>query len=145
MSVVFAPIDVATMVQEDSDQEYVASEAIVSARRRLVQYSAHALRRAAQRHLVPEAVDYVVAHGTCCHRTGIMFFFLGRRDVPPEDAGEEWAQRLVGTVVLASRDGEVITTYRNSRALRTILRKAKYRLVSHEDTLSAVAEPAAIW
>ena len=145
MSAVFAPISVVTVVRENVDQDHLSSQAYVSAHRRLVQYSAHALRRAAQRHVAPDAVDYVVAHGTCCHRTGIMFFFLRRRDVPPEDAGLEWAQRLVGTVVLASRDGEVITTYRNTRALRTILRKTKYRLASRENTLVAVAGTGAGW
>jgi len=74
MSAVLAPVDYRTRIQQYDRRDSVATFTRGSARRRLVQYSAHALLRAAQRHVVPDAVDYVIAHGTCCHRTGIMFF-----------------------------------------------------------------------
>lgn len=90
--------------------------------------SRHARARAAQRNVAPDAVAYVLAHGRTVQRTGVCFCFLGWRDLPPVDRGASWASRLVGTVVLVAPDSGVITVYRHRRALRTILRKAKYRL-----------------
>lgn len=93
-------------------------------------YSLHASRRAARRNVVPDAVEYVLAHGHLTHRTGIRFFFLRRRDIPPADLRHGWCVRLVGTVVLVAPEGDIITVYRNRRALPTIRRKPKYRLTS---------------
>jgi hypothetical protein len=92
-------------------------------------YSLHASRRAARRNIVPDAVEYVLAHGQLTHRTGIRFFFLRRRDIPLADRHHEWCARLVGTVVLVAPEGEIITVYRNRRALAAIRRKPKYRLI----------------
>lgn len=97
-------------------------------RSRMVRFSLHATKRAAQRNLVPDAVEYVLTHGRVLHRTGIAFYFLAARDVPAEDRHFGWAARLVGTVVLVGLDGEVITVYRNRRALVAIRRKLKYRI-----------------
>lgn len=94
----------------------------------LVRFSLHARRRAARRNVVPDAVAYVLAYGRVLHRTGITFHFLAARDVPAEDRHAAWAARLVGTVVLVGPDGEIITVYRNQRALPVIRRKLKYRL-----------------
>lgn len=91
-------------------------------------YSLHASRRAARRNVVPDAVDYVLLHGHLTHRTGICFFFLRRRDIPLADRHHGWCARLVGTVVLVAPGGEIITVYRNRRALSAIRRKPKYRL-----------------
>ncbi|HLZ24155.1 MAG TPA: hypothetical protein VKQ30_18735 [Ktedonobacterales bacterium] len=93
-------------------------------------FSRHALRRAARRNVVPDAVEYVMTHGRVLHRTGITFYFLAGRDVPVEDAHAAWVTRLVGTVVLVAEDGTIITVYRNSRALPAIRRKLKYRIAS---------------
>ena len=93
-----------------------------------VRFSPHARRRAARRNVVPDAVAYVLAFGRVLHRTGIAFHFLAARDVPAEDRHAAWAARLVGTVVLVGPDGEIITVYRNARALPAIRRKMKYRL-----------------
>lgn len=100
--------------------------------RRLLRLSHHAVARAAQRDVVPDAVEYVMAHGRTLQRTGVTFFFLGRRDLPAADRGTAWAARLAGTVVLVGRDGEVITIYRNQRALPAIRRKQKYRLTREQ-------------
>ena len=92
-------------------------------------YSFHASRRAARRNVVPDAVEYVLAHGQLTHRTGIRFFFLRRRDIPPADRRHGWCARLVGTVVRVAPEGDIITVYRNRRALPAIRRKPKYRLI----------------
>lgn len=88
----------------------------------------HARRRGARRNVAPDAVDYVLAHGRMIQRTGVMFYFLGWRDIPPCDRRASWASRLEGSIVLVAPDGAVITIYRNRRGLRAIARKMKYQL-----------------
>lgn len=92
----------------------------------------HARARLARRNLAPDAMDYVLAHGRKIHRSGVIFFFLGRRDMPPGDRRASWAARLEGTIVLVATDGTVITVYRNRHGLHTILRKLKYRLPEYD-------------
>ncbi len=96
--------------------------------RRPLPFTRHAHRRGARRNLAPDAVDYVVAYGRMIQRTGVTFYFLGWRDIPPHDRRASWATRLEGTIVLVASDGEIITVYRNRRGLRTIQRKMKYCL-----------------
>ncbi|HEU5345649.1 MAG TPA: hypothetical protein VFX31_12565 [Ktedonobacterales bacterium] len=86
----------------------------------------HASRRAAQRNLAG-AIDYIMAWGRPIQRTGVCFYFLGRRDIPPQHRHLPQIARLAGSVALLSPDGEVITLYRNADALREIERKMKYR------------------
>ena len=90
--------------------------------------TAHAARRTARRNIAPEALEYVLTYGRRIQRTGVTFYFLGRRDVPAADRKASWATRLEGTVVLLSKDGALITVYRQRNALRSIQRKLKYRL-----------------
>ncbi len=91
-------------------------------------FTRHARRRGARRNLAPDAVDYVVAYGRMIQRTGVTFYFLGWRDIPPHDRRASWASRLEGTIVLMASDGEIITVYRNRSGLHTIRRKLKYCL-----------------
>lgn len=95
---------------------------------RPLRFTKHARRRSSRRNVEPNAVDYVLAHGRMLHRTGAVFFFLGRRDVPRGDRGQSWAARLEGTIVVVAQDGVVITVYRNRQGSRAIQRKLKYRL-----------------
>lgn len=101
----------------------------------------HARKRGARRNVAPDAVDYVLAHGRMIQRTGVMFFFLGWRDIPPCDRSASWASRLEGSIVIVAPDGAVITIYRNRRGLRTIARKMKYHLDgrNHSTTREAAA------
>jgi hypothetical protein len=85
--------------------------------------------------VAPNAVDYVLTHGRRIQRTGVTFYFLGRRDMPEVDQSASWASRLEGTVVLLAPDGEVVTVYRNRHALRTIARKMKYRRLGAEQAV----------
>lgn len=82
--------------------------------------------RAAQRNLIG-AVEYIVTWGRLIQRTGVRFYFLGRRDIPAQHRHLPQIARLEGSVALLSPDGEVITLYRNLGALRDIQRKMKYR------------------
>lgn len=87
--------------------------------------SRHAARRMAQRNLSVGDVALVLRFGRKEHRTGVKFFFLGERDVPPGQERE--LERLVGTTVVAA-DECILTVYRNERALARIRRKLKWGL-----------------
>ena len=92
--------------------------------------SMHAQRRRAQRNLSMEDVYIVCQYGRKIRRTGAIFYFLARRDLPRSMDKADQYRRLVGTTVLVSPEGEVITVYRNERAIREIRKKVKYRLVA---------------
>jgi hypothetical protein len=87
----------------------------------------HAERRVARRNIPPAALEYVLTHGRRIQRTGVTFYFLGRRDVPAADRQVSWVSQLEGTVILMSADGAILTVYRHRKALPTIRRKMKYR------------------
>jgi hypothetical protein len=84
------------------------------------------MRRKEQRGVRDAALDYVLTHGTSIHRTGVTFIVLRRRDVPVADVRKDRWTRLVGTVVIVGDNGNIITVYRNQRALRDIARKTRY-------------------
>ena len=100
----------------------------------------HARRRGARRNVAPDAVEYVLAHGRMVRRTGAMFYFLGRRDIPACDRCASWATRLEGVIVVVAPDGGVITVYRDRHGLRAIERKMKYRLFEHAACVGDAAE-----
>ena len=104
-------------------------------------FTRHARRRSARRNVAPDAVDYVLAYGRMIQRTGAMFYFLGRRDIPPCDRRASWASRLEGSIVIVAPDGAVITIYRNRRGLHTIARKMKYQLDARKQAPACDAEP----
>lgn len=93
-------------------------------------FSNHFHLRCAQRNVDPGLVAFVKRHGRKVHRTGITFYFLGRRDIPRSLRRNDRYARLEGATLLVGPDGEVITAYRNREALKAIRRKAKYRLPS---------------
>lgn len=127
--------DASATLDKSEDSDAIPSrraELCVESGRSPLRLSRHALTRTARRNVVPDAVEYVLAHGRRLQRTGVTFYFLGERDIPPADRRAAWATRLVGTVVLMGRDGEIITVYRNQRALPAIRRKLKYRLTPEQ-------------
>lgn len=97
---------------------------------RTLPFTRHARKRGARRNVAPDAVEYVMAYGRILQRTGVTFYFLGRRDIPADDRHASWASRLEGTIVLQAPDGDVITVYRDRHGLRIIQRKLKYRLAT---------------
>lgn len=90
--------------------------------------SEHARRRCAQRNIETVAMEMARQYGRVVHRTGVVFYFLGRRDIPVSLRQHEGCRRMEGTTVVAAGDGEVITVYRNPAGLRKIKKKAKCRL-----------------
>ncbi|MFI5278239.1 MAG: hypothetical protein ACHQ1E_13290 [Ktedonobacterales bacterium] len=101
-----------------------------------VRQSRHASRRAAQRNLAG-AIEYILTWGRLIQRTGVRFYFLGRRDIPAQHRHLPQIARLAGSVALVSSDGEVITLYRNVGALRDIQRKLKYRFTPRYPLIGA--------
>jgi hypothetical protein len=88
----------------------------------------HSRKRSRQRGFRDQQIEYVRRHGRLLRRTGIRFYFLAEKDVPPADLRSSWVQRLVGATLLVDADGEaIITLYKNSKALRDIKKKRKYR------------------
>lgn len=90
----------------------------------------HAQQRCAQRQINPETFAFIKKHGQKIHRTGITFFFLGKRNIPTSMKRQDRFARLEGITLLVSADGTLITTYRNRKGLKDILKKSKYRLGS---------------
>ena len=92
--------------------------------------SQHAVLRMAQRNISLRDLEYVLQYGERVYKTGVTIYILRKRDIPQDDRKKSEITRLEGTVVLTdfSRDGnlEIITTYRNKSAFRTIRCKAKY-------------------
>jgi hypothetical protein len=111
-----------------------------AARRDVISLTRHARRRGARRNVAADAVEYVLAHGRMVRRTGVMFYFLGRRDIPACDRCASWATRLEGVIVVIAPDGGVITVYRNRHGLRAIERKMKYRLFERTACADDAAE-----
>lgn len=87
--------------------------------------SKHARLRMAQRNVDYNDVAYVVRHGRRVHATGVLFHFLGKRNIPAKDRASK--SRLEGTVVLTDCLGEtVITVYRNVRSIKQIKQKTDW-------------------
>ncbi len=91
-----------------------------------IRYTHHAGLRMCQRNLDRDDIDFIVQYGRLEYRTGLQFYRLLRKNLPPNLAGNSRFRRLVGTTVLVCRCGSVITAYRNSRAHKRDRRKAEY-------------------
>ena len=89
--------------------------------------SHHASYRAASRSITRSDLDDILTYGRTIQRTGVTFYFLARKDLLAAGLRANRASRLEGTVVLVSKEREIITVYRNRKALRDIQRKPKYR------------------
>jgi len=91
--------------------------------------SRHAMKRMAQRNLKPRDIAIVIRFGRKLYRTGVQFFFLGKRDLPR--GSERELEKLVGATVVASGD-HILTAYRNKKAVGRIKRKLKWELAGLE-------------
>lgn len=93
--------------------------------------SKHFLWRSAQLQLSPSDLAFVLEHGRLLHRTGILFRFLGRKDIPKKLRREPTISRLEGVTLLLSSEGTVITAYKNPQGLQQIRRKPKHRWLAY--------------
>ncbi|QRN84296.1 DUF4258 domain-containing protein [Chloroflexota bacterium] len=94
----------------------------------------HATKRAAQRNLSKADLEYVIRHGTRVHKAGACFYFLGGKDIPPEDRKDAELARLEGTtVVLDPGQKAIVTVYRNrTSGLKGIRHKQDYLGVANQ-------------
>ena len=88
----------------------------------------HARVRCAQWQIAPEALVFVRKHGRKIRRTGVMFYFLGRRDIPDTLRRDDRYAKLEGVTLLEGLDGTLITAYRNPDGLKAIRKKVKHRI-----------------
>jgi len=86
--------------------------------------SSHAAQRMAQRNLNSGDVSLIMRYGSIEYRAGAKFYFLRQRDIP--QGMERQLERLVGSTLVTDGD-EVLTVYRNRRALHAIRCKRKLR------------------
>ena len=105
-----------------------------------IRQSPHGRLRAAQRNLGVTDVEYIMLWGHIIYRTGAMFYCLREKDIPAQHRHLPQITRLAGAVVLASRDEEIITLYRNTSAPRDIQRKMKYRFTPGPNLICADSE-----
>ena len=100
---------------------------------KLNRISEHARKRCAQRNLGAEKLDTVLSYAQEIHRTGVIFYFLGKQNIPKEMRRNDCYSKLEGAVLLTSNDGELITAYRNRNAFHSIRRKAKHNYSFQRD------------
>jgi hypothetical protein len=92
-------------------------------------FSRHARRRGAQSNLSEQDIELVRRYGVLEHRTGVRFYFVGRREVERYREVEPRLAKLHDIAMIVSCDDlVVITVYRNRKALKDIRRKSKVRL-----------------
>jgi hypothetical protein len=92
-------------------------------------FSDHADLRCVQRNLSEEEVHFIIQHGEMTRRTGVIFFHLRKRDIPPQYTRDQRIGRLIGTTVVVDKECTlVITVYRNDEARKKDRRKTKYML-----------------
>jgi len=94
----------------------------------MMEMTKHSLARCAQRGIDSKSFVFIKKHGRKIRRTGITFFFLGKRDIPEDLKKKDQFAKLEGTVLLVGRDGVLITSFRNRQGIKAILKKTKYRL-----------------
>lgn len=88
----------------------------------------HSKQRSAQRNLSPGDIGYIFENGTHIRTAGADFYFLGLRDIPKEDLGNDDIRRLEGAVLVTDEYGTVVTCYRNKRGWKDIrLKSAEIR------------------
>jgi hypothetical protein len=82
----------------------------------------------AQRNVAADDLYPVIRFGRVTYVAGAEFYFLGKRDLPPNLQLE--LEHLVGVTVLV-RNGHVLTVYRNRHAPSKIRRKLKRFIEPH--------------
>ena len=93
-----------------------------------VELSRHARRRGAQSNLSDRDIELVRRYGVLEHRTGVRFYFVGKREVERYRDVEPRLAKLHDIVMIVSSDDfVVITVYRNHNALKDIRRKSKVK------------------
>jgi hypothetical protein len=90
----------------------------------MIQHTDHSSFRAAQRGLTDEEIEYVFQFGSRFHSGGALIYFLRRQDLPKPDLRWDWANHLVGTALVCTKQGDIlVTVWRNRRSGLKLIRK----------------------
>lgn len=84
----------------------------------------HGRVRMLSRNISRADLDDLTTYGVTYHRHGLVFYVLGRRQVPSARAAEFERRHLVGLVGIFA-DGVLVTTYKNADAPRRVRRRSK--------------------
>jgi hypothetical protein len=85
--------------------------------------STHAQKRADQRGISQDAIDFTLAWGKCYHRTGVTIYVLRRKDITRSKRKDLLVLSWEGTTVVA--DGNAILTVYQNKDVSHIRRKPK--------------------
>lgn len=84
----------------------------------------HAAERQRRRGITDDQLDLTLRYGTRLHVTGAVLYYLRGRDMP-RGLSAEYAARVRGTVAVVSRDGALVTTYRNPKILHRLKKRPR--------------------
>ena len=73
----------------------------------------HAAQRMDERGLTDNSLEAALSFGREIHTRGVTIFVIGRKEVRKAAGSAADISRFEGLHVLCSRDGRVVTTYRN--------------------------------
>jgi hypothetical protein len=92
-------------------------------------FSDHALDRMSRRRIAPSLAQTTMAIGREIHVRGATIYFIGREEVERERRTDSDIRSLEGLCVVCSREGIVLTVYRNRqlRGLRRCQRGCVFR------------------
>ena len=91
-----------------------------------MEITAHAELRISQRGIQEDDLSLLLEYGTRVNNGGAVFVFMRKRDIPRDLSGSK-QRKLEGlTAILDSDSLDLISTYKNKRALSEIRRKYKY-------------------
>ena len=86
----------------------------------------HAEVRMAQRGITEQDIETVMQYGHCLRRTGVTFYFMRRKDIRLLSRSKQTL--LHGLTAVISRNGTLMTVYKNVEALSKIKKKHKYKV-----------------
>ena len=99
-------------------------KSLVLYKERNMKLTSHAVKRASQRGINLWDMQMAHKYGKRMYRTGVMFIFLRRKDLP--SSIYNCSRKLDGiTLLVCPKEDTVITVYRNKQALQQIKRKGK--------------------
>ncbi len=94
----------------------------------IIALSSHALKRMFGRYITSDAVLLTLHYGEQIEQDGARLFHLGRRQMPTFLSPAK-ASRIEGITVVVSRDGVVLTVYRQRDIPRKLRRRGRIGII----------------
>lgn len=93
-----------------------------------ITFTHHARLRMAQRNVSLTQIWFILEHGHCYHRAGVVLVHLRRKDIPADHLANSHIACLEGTTVVLNRQGTIVmTVWRNrNKGMRHITRKPRF-------------------